>query len=130
MRTSNRGLVAALCLSVSTVPTLADTLGNANALFDYAENTYPELLSPAGPDNPGGDYDGTYVDDYEYVQGSGDLDECNGMMRNGSYGYYVVNEYPWVLACYQGTPHASFEKSGEGGGSNPGVPGGMGPPPG
>ncbi|HHC73852.1 MAG TPA: YHYH protein, partial [Thiothrix sp.] len=27
--------------------------------------------------NPSGTYDGTYIDDYEYVANSGDLDECN-----------------------------------------------------
>ena len=27
---------------------------------------------------PPGDYDGTFVQDWEYVEGSGDLDECNG----------------------------------------------------
>lgn len=76
---------------------------------------------PSGADDPGGTYDGTYVDDYEYVAGSGDLDECNGMMRDGAYGYYIINKYPWVLRCYMGTPDNSFQKGGSGGG--------MGPPP-
>ena len=67
-----------------------------------------------GSGNPGGSYDGEFVDDYEYIEGSGDLDECNGMMRAGVYGYYVVDEYPWVLACYKGTPNSSFDKSGGG----------------
>jgi len=86
---------------------------------------------PSSADDPGGNYDGTYRDDYEYVAGSGDLDECNGMMWKGFYGYYVINEYPWVLACYKGTPDASFNKSegntGEQGGQQ--NQGGMGPPP-
>lgn len=70
---------------------------------------------PSGGSDPGGNYDGEFVDDYEYVEDSGDLDECNGMMRDGAYGYYIVNEYPWVLACYKGTPDSSFDKSGGGG---------------
>ena len=70
---------------------------------------------PTGAGNPGGSYDGEFRDDYEYVQGSGDLDECNGMMRNGVYGYYVINQHPWILACYKGTPNSSFNKSGGGG---------------
>ena len=65
---------------------------------------------PGGAGSPGGNYDGRYVDDYEYIAGSGDLDECNGMNRNGSYGYYVINAYPWILACYKGTPDPSFNK--------------------
>ena len=60
--------------------------------------------------NPGGDYDGEYIDDYEYVSESGDLDECNGMIIDGQYGYYVTESYPWVLACLSGTPDASFDK--------------------
>jgi len=79
---------------------------------------------PSGASDPGGNYDGTFVDDYEYVPSSGDLDECNGMMRNGSYGYYVTDAYPWVLACFKGTPDPSFDKAG----GNGGPPGG-GPPP-
>lgn len=58
---------------------------------------------------PGGDYDGTFIDDYEFT-GAGDLDECNGMMRDGSYGYYVTRSYPWVIGCFSGTPDPSFQK--------------------
>ena len=60
--------------------------------------------------SPGGTHDGTYIDDYEYVNGLGDLDECNGMSVAGSYGYYVTDDYPWVLKCYKGTPDSSFDK--------------------
>jgi len=58
--------------------------------------------------DPGGTYDGTYTDDYEYSQGAGDLDECNGMTIDGVYGYYVTDSYPWVIGCYKGTPDSSF----------------------
>ena len=51
---------------------------------------------------PGGSYDGTYIQDYEFNQtkldaGTCDLDECNGMTIDGTYGYYVTDSYPWVL---------------------------------
>lgn len=59
---------------------------------------------------PGGTYDGTFRDDYEYVDGLGDLDQCNGMTIDGSYGYYVTDSYPWVLGCFSGTPNSSFNK--------------------
>ena len=59
---------------------------------------------------PGGTYDGTFRDDYEYVASSGDLDECNGMTVNGVYGYYVTNAFPWVMNCFKGTPDPSFAK--------------------
>ena len=53
-------------------------------------------------------YDGQFRGDYEYVAGSGDLDECNGMKVNGHYGYFVTEAYPWVLGCFTGTPDPSF----------------------
>ena len=58
---------------------------------------------------PGGSYDGTFRDDYEYT-GAGDLDECNGMTRDEGYGYYVTGTYPWVLGCFAGTTDPSFDK--------------------
>ncbi|MBV1862028.1 MAG: YHYH protein [Nannocystaceae bacterium] len=60
---------------------------------------------------PGGSYDGTYVDDYEFAD-VGDLDECNGTTRQGVYGYYVTAAYPWIIGCLVGTPDESFRKGG------------------
>lgn len=60
--------------------------------------------------DPGGNYAGDYVDDWQYVAGSGDLDECNGMTVDGVYGYYVIDSYPWVMNCYKGTPDSSFSQ--------------------
>lgn len=70
------------------------------------------LKSGTRPGGPGGDYDGTFVDDWEYVAGSGDLDQCNGMMQDGVYGYVVTEGYPHVMACFMGTPDPSFRKGG------------------
>lgn len=67
------------------------------------------LRSGTRPSGPGGTYDGTYVDDYEFT-GAGDLDECNGMTVDGQYGYYVTAGYPWVIGCLRGTPDPSFDK--------------------
>ncbi|MDO8272782.1 MAG: YHYH protein [Gammaproteobacteria bacterium] len=65
---------------------------------------------PWGAGNPGGTYDGTYRDDYEYVAGLGDLDRCNGMTVNGQYGYYITDNFPYMMFCFSGTPHISFNK--------------------
>ncbi|MGP6089844.1 YHYH protein [Antarctobacter jejuensis] len=65
---------------------------------------------PDGDDGPGGAYDGTFVDDWEFVEGLGDLDQCNGMVQNGVYGYVVTETYPHVMGCFTGTPDPSFEK--------------------
>ena len=78
---------------------------------------------PTGNDGPGGRYDGTFDQDYEFVMGSGDLDECNGRKgatpeyADGTYYYVVTGTYPFIPRFFRGTPDSSFEKR-------------MGPPPG
>jgi arylsulfatase A-like enzyme len=67
-------------------------------------------MRPSGPDDPGGTYDGTFRDDYEYVPGAGDLDECNGMTVDGVYGYYITDAFPYIVACFRGIPNLSFQK--------------------
>lgn len=95
---------------------------------------------PGGAGDPGGTYDGTYRDDYEYVEGLGDLDECNGMTVDGVYGYYIIDTFPYMLGCFRGLPNDSFRKTGGGQDttsqnntntdtSNPGDGGTMPPPP-
>lgn len=56
-------------------------------------------------------YDGQFRGDYEYVASSGDLDECNGRTVSGQYGYYVTNEFPWIVNCYKGAVDNSFVPS-------------------
>ncbi len=69
-----------------------------------------QLKSGTRPGGPGGTYDGTFIDDWDYVAGSGDLDICNGMVQDGVYGYVVTDTYPHVMGCFSGTPDASFRK--------------------
>lgn len=123
---------------------LAKIDGKAQTLLGFAADGFPiyfenksasyRLKSGTRPDGPGGAYDGTYVEDYEYVEGLGDLDECNGMTGttpeypNGTY-YYVISEtFPIISRCFSGTPDSSFQK-GPGGGLPGGQPGGQLPPP-
>ena len=82
---------------------------NDNGTIRPATSSY-RLKTGTRPDGPGGTYDGTFVDDWEYVAGSGDLDQCNGMIQDGVYGYVVTASYPHVLGCFTGTPDASFNK--------------------
>ena len=49
-----------------------------------------------------GHHDGTYGEDFEYVEGYGHLDECNGIKVNGQYMYLVTNEFPYVGRCLMG----------------------------
>ncbi|SDR67617.1 YHYH protein [Christiangramia echinicola] len=46
--------------------------------------------------------DGTFVSDWEYVEGLGNLDECNGTEINGTYAYLVTDSYPYVPRCLMG----------------------------
>ena len=51
---------------------------------------------------------GTFTQDYEYVAGSGDLDECNGRFGvtpefpTGIYHYYITDTYPFIQRCVKG----------------------------
>ena len=69
---------------------------------------------PTGPGNPGGSFDGTFGADFEYVAGSGDLDECNGRSGptpeypEGTYYYVVTDEFPFVPRFFRGVPDESF----------------------
>lgn len=95
---------------------------------------------PAGGAGPGGRYDGTFVEDWEYVAGAGDLDECNGRSGvtpeypDGTYYYVVTADFPFIPRNYRGTPDQSFFRHGPPGGGGPGGrppgPPGRRPPPG
>ena len=51
---------------------------------------------------------GTFAQDWEYVEGSGDLDECNGRVGvtpefpDGIYHYYATDSYPYLQRCVKG----------------------------
>jgi len=83
---------------------------------------------------PGGKPDGKYTVDYEFVKGSGDLDDCNGRFGvtpefpQGTYYYCITEEFPQLARSWRGTPDSSFSKRRPG----PGGRGsrGSGPPPG
>jgi YHYH protein len=52
---------------------------------------------------------GGFAQDWEYVAGSGDLDECNGRVGvtpefpNGIYHYYATDTYPYLQRCIKGS---------------------------
>jgi len=73
------------------------------------------------PNGPGGNYDGTFVQDYEYVAGAGDLDQCNGRtgvtpehLSGGTYYYVITSDFPFIPRCFRGTPDDSFKRRGPG----------------
>lgn len=84
-------------------------------------------LRPEQEGGPGGNHDGRFSQDFEFVKDLGDLDECNGRtgvtpeFPEGTYYYCVGAEFPFVGRMWRGTPDESFNK-----GDRP--PGGQGRP--
>ena len=74
-----------------------------------------------GVSAPNGTYDGQYTNDYEF-DGSGDLDECNGIERSitlttkagttetFNYFYVITEDFPIIGRCLSGTPDDDFSK--------------------
>jgi hypothetical protein len=81
---------------------------------------------PRTGDQPGGAYDGAFVEDFEYAAGSGDLDECSGRFGvtpefpEGMYHYVLTEDFPFVPRAFRGTPDASFTRRGGPGGPGAG----------
>ena len=99
-----------------------------------------------GKETPTGKPDGAFGLDFEYVAGSGDLDEFGGRtgvtpeFPQGTYYYMLTEEFPFIPRKLKGTPDPSFNKmrmdahANLGGQSGPGAKGKgkgkKGPPPG
>jgi hypothetical protein len=69
-----------------------------------------ELKKGERSDPPGGKYDGTFSKDYEYVEGSGDLDRCNGRFTvtdefpKGTYAYFLTEDWPVIPRYFKAEP--------------------------
>jgi hypothetical protein len=58
---------------------------------------------------------------HSFVEGSGDLDECNGRVdEDGQYRYYTTETFPYFMGCYRGE---LLDTSGAGGAGLGGPPG-------
>ena len=111
--------------------------GHAEA-SDAASEVVPlrssyQLREGERPDgSPGGRYDGTYTQDYAFVEGSGELDELNGRegvtpeFPGGTYYYVVTEQFPFVARQHRGPPDPSFQNGPAGGPGGQGGPGGPG----
>jgi hypothetical protein len=67
-----------------------------------------QLRSGTRPPPPQGTYDGTFEQDFEYIAGSGTLDECNGAKVNGIYTYFATDTYPYFPRCFVGQVNPRF----------------------
>ena len=108
-----------------------DIDGNPTLVVAYAFDGYP-IMAPYVCDDPDctttRKLESSWVrssdernawDAHEYVEGTGDLDRCNGRVdADGEYRYYATDTFPYFLGCYRGAPRAN----GAGGGGGPGPP--------
>jgi hypothetical protein len=109
---------------------------DTNSAIKPMKSSY-RLKRGTRPNGPGGTYDGTFVADFEYVPGAGDLDECNGRVGvtpefpEGTYHYFITKDFPFVPRMYRGTPDPSFVRRRPPGMGlrGPGGPGGPRRPP-
>ena len=113
---------------------------DATSEVKVLESSYKVKSTPDSGRPPVASYPmGAFTQDYEYVAGAGDLDECNGRtdvtpeFPKGIYHYYITDSYPFIQRCVKGTPMGGGEGGGDGGMMGPPGPGGdggmMGPPP-
>jgi hypothetical protein len=85
------------------------TSGTKVVTGSYQLKTTPDAGRPSTTTFPMG----TFTQDYTYVQGSGDLDRCNGRVGvtpefpQGIYHYYITDTYPYIQRCIFGTATAS-----------------------
>ena len=79
---------------------------DGNARSSYRLKSAPNANRPATNAYPMG----SFSQDYEYVAGLGDLDECNGRsgvtpeFPAGIYHYVITSTYPYISRCVKGTP--------------------------
>ena len=75
---------------------------------------------PSNSNDPGGVFDGAFVNDFQFTDGLGELDQCNGAYLNtpdfpdGTYAYFLSTDWPIIPRCFRGTPDRSFNKRGSG----------------
>ncbi len=83
---------------------------DANSNIAVMTGSY-QLVTSVSNDRPSTDvYQlGTFVQDWEYVENSGDLDECNGRFGvtpdfpEGIYHYFATDTYPYFQRCVKGS---------------------------
>ncbi len=112
----------------------AEEIASGPQLFGYAFDGYPIYT---GNDQYTSSWeltdDSLFATDtwaaHTYAEGSGDLDECNGLTdADGNYAYYTTDEFPYIIGCFVGDVEIAGPGGGGGGGGGdrPGEEGGGG----
>lgn len=94
-----------------------DPMNSKSALVELIPS-YSLKVGDRGGDGvsaPNGKYDGTYIRDYQFIEGSGDLDKANGRygvtpeFPQGTYYYVITDEYPSLPRYLAGSVAKQFE---------------------
>ncbi len=86
----------------------SDALDSATSLKIVRSSYHTKDEADAGRPSTGLIPMGHFEQDWEYIEGSGDLDECNGRtgvtpeFPEGTYHYYVTDTYPFIQRCIKG----------------------------
>lgn len=90
--------------------TLVGFAADGFEIHDIGAKAVPGYTLKPGNRNggPGGQHDGTYVQDWQYTGGSGTLDKCNGGMLDGKFVYFVTDSYPYFPHCAWGKVSRDF----------------------
>ncbi len=90
---------------------------NTNSAVKRMKSSY-RLREGTRPGGPGGKFDGSYVEDFQFVRGAGDLDEANGRFGvtpefpQGTYHYVLTDDFPFIPRQFKGVPDSSFFRHG------------------
>jgi hypothetical protein len=67
-----------------------------------------QLKTGTRSSGPGGKHDGSYNEDWQYIQGSGTVDQCNGGLLNDKFVYFATTTYPFFPRCLWGKASRDF----------------------
>lgn len=92
--------------------TLMGYAADGHEIHYVGRNAKPSYVLKTGnrPSGPGGRYDGSYVEDWQFAKGSGNLDQCNGGTIGGKYVYFATDSYPFFPRCFWGTVSRDFRR--------------------
>jgi hypothetical protein len=88
--------------------------------YVQVQSSYKLKAGNRASGEPQGKYDGVFVQDFEYEQGHGDLDQYNGRFAKtpeypeGIFQYHITSAFPHSPLYFRGKPDISFRHKGPG----------------
>ncbi|MFY0627145.1 MAG: sulfatase-like hydrolase/transferase [Reichenbachiella sp.] len=82
--------------------------GSSISAFESSYSLKSGMRPGDGTTAPNGEFDGHYIEDYEYIETLSELDECGGRSGitpeypNGTYYYVLTDNWPFIPRCLKG----------------------------